>query len=160
MGAMPDENSNGKDKPRGFKAWLKHAFHVEPYDETSLSEEDRDVLERVAQRIHDKKMTPAAIMWAESHRNLNFIGSQLMVMAQPAFEMTHAFINFALGKLGIYIPPEDYPKLQTALEKRYSIEYFIQRLEALGATDYNTGSTETRAEHGEEADPDEESETP
>jgi len=157
---MPEDKQNGNDEPRGWKAWLKHAFHVEPYDETSLSEEDREILDRVAERIHDKKMTPAAIMWAESHRNLNFVGSQLMVMAQPAFEMTHAFINFALGKLGIYIPPADYPKLQAALEKRYSIEYFIQRLEALTATDYNTGSTETRAEDCEaEADPTED-ETP
>ena len=126
-----------QERPRGFRAWLRHAFAVERFDESSLSDEDKDVLGRLAQRIHDKKLTSAAILWADSHRHLNFLGSQLLVFARPVFDFTHPLLNTLLGRFGLYIPPADYPKLQNALEKRFSIEFFVRRLEALSAAGYN-----------------------
>lgn len=140
---MPDNDQDKLHKPRSWREWWRHAFAVEKYSESSLSSEDKDTIISLAKRIHGRGMTAPAILWAESHRYLNFIGSQVLVMFQPIFDMTNPFLNSLLGRFGIHIPSEEYPKLYTALEKRYSIEYFIQQLEALSAKDYNKGSTQS-----------------
>ena len=142
---MPADEPSGGGRPRGLVAWLKHAFAVDRYDETSLSEDDREILERLARRIHERQMTAPAILWAESHRYLNFLGSQVLVMIQPIFDLSNPFLNALLGRFGIYISPDDYRKLFMALEKRYSVEYFIQQLEALAAAGYNTPSATKQA---------------
>jgi hypothetical protein len=118
------------ERQRGFMAWLRHAFAIEKNDESSLSEDDKAVLIRLAERIHSRRMTSAAILWFQSNRHMNFLGSQVMVAAEPVFEMTHPLLNGVLRFLGLNIPPEDYPLLIAAFEKRYSIEYLIQQLEA------------------------------
>jgi len=152
MKVMPIQGDSGKDPPQGgLLAWFRHAFAVEQYDEASLNVDDKEILERIARRVHEKKMTAATILWVESHRNLNFIGSQLMVFSQPLFDMTHPLFNAVLNRFGIYIAPADFPKLARALEKRYSIEYLIQQLERFAAEDYNDASphapaTSTEAE--------------
>jgi hypothetical protein len=142
---MPADAPSGGERPRGLIAWLKHAFAVERYDESSLNADDKEILERLAQRIHEKRMTAPAILWAESHRYLNFLGSQVLVMLQPIFDLSNPFLNMLLGRFGIHISPEDYRKLFLALEKRYSVEYFIQQLEAHAAAGYNKNSAKTRA---------------
>lgn len=142
---MPTQDNSSDPPSGGLIAWFRHAFAVDKYDEDSLSEEDRAILVKVATRIHQKKMTAATILWVESHRNLNFIGSQLMVFSQPLFDMTHPLFNAVLNRFGIHIPPEDFPILARALEKRYSIEYFVQQLERLAAEDYNNKSPKTSA---------------
>jgi hypothetical protein len=126
-----------KQAPGGLRAWLRHAFAVEKYDESSLTEQDKEVLQSLAKAIHEKRMTAAAIVWVESNRHMNFIGSQFLVMFQPIFDLVHPVVNPILRRFGMYIAPGELPKLQAALEKRYSVEYFIQRLEACVATDYN-----------------------
>ena len=118
---------------RGFRAWLKHAFAVEAYDESVLGAEEKQAIERLAARIHEKGLTSAAILWVQSNRHFNWVSSQFMVMFQPIFEMTHPVLNSILRNFGLAIPPQEYPKLVSAFEKRYSIEYFVQRLEALAA---------------------------
>jgi hypothetical protein len=117
--------------PRGFWNWLRYAFAVEKYDESSLSEDDKGALQRLAERVHARRTTSAVILWMQSNRHMNFIGSQMMVAAQPVFEMTHPLLNAVLRNFGLNVPPEDYPLLVSAFEKRYSVEYLIQRLEAL-----------------------------
>lgn len=129
-------------KPRGFRAWLKHAFAVEPYDESSLSAEEKEALERLAARIHEKRLSSAAILWVQSNRHFNWLSSQVMVMFQPIFDMTHPLLNAILRNFGLAIPPAEYPKLVAAFEKRYSVEYFVQRLEALVAGDEHPPAAE------------------
>jgi hypothetical protein len=148
------DNSREEAARGGFWSWFRHAFAVDKFDESSLSDDDKEILARVALRVHEKKMTAAAILWVESHRNLNFIGSQLMVFSQPLFDMTHPLFNAVLNRFGIYIPPADFPRLARALEKRYSIEYFLQQLERCAAEDYNDGSPSApaAAAGAEEAD--------
>jgi len=148
---MPENDQDKHLQLRGWRKWWKHAFAAEKYDESSLSDEDKSTLISLAKRIHVRGMAAPAILWAESHRYLNFIGSQALVMFQPFFDMTHPFLNALLGRFGMHIPPEEYPKLYAALEKRYSIEFFIQQLEALSAKDYNKGSTQSDSALGSPA---------
>jgi hypothetical protein len=122
---------------RGLRAWCAHAFAIEPYDETSLSPEEKAVLERLAKQIDDRHLTTAAVLLVQSNRNMNWIGSQILVMFQPIFDLTHPLLNALLRNFGLNVPQKDYPVLCTAFEKRYSIEYFSQRLEAYAAGEYN-----------------------
>lgn len=135
-GALP-----GGD-PRGWwsrlKDWCRHAFEVEAYDESSLSEEERELLDRLAKWIDDRKLTAAAILWADSNRHFNFITSQALVFAQPVYDLSHPLIKFLMRQHKLDIPPEDLAKLAMALEKRYSIEYFVRRLEAHASGEYNS----------------------
>jgi hypothetical protein len=131
-GAGPAEpGAAPAEPPRGFWGWLRHAFAIEKYDESSLEPDDKAALQRFAERLHEKRMTAAAILWMQSNRHMNFLGSQALVVAQPVFELTHPLLNAALRNFGLNIPPEDYPHLVSAFEKRYSVEYLLQRLEAL-----------------------------
>jgi len=127
------DNTGQSPPPRGMRAWLAHAFAVEPYDETSLTEEERQVIERLAERIHARRLTTAAIFWVQSNRHFNWVSSQAMIFFQPFFDMVHPVLNGILRNFGLAIPPAEYPQLMSAFEKRYSVEYFIQQLEARAA---------------------------
>ncbi len=154
MGLMMDD-AQGREgqRPRGFRAWLKHAFAVEKYEESSLSDADKRILRKIAGQIHERRLTAAAILWIQSNRHMGWLASQALVMFGPIFDMTHTFFNAFSRNLGLYVAPADYPLLHAALEKRYSIEYFIQQLEAYAAGDYNTGSPEHEAPPSGDADP-------
>ncbi len=130
------------EQPRGFRAWLAQAFAIEAYDENSLSVEERAVLERLALQIDKRGLTSAAVLWVQSNRHMNWMGSQVLVMFQPIFDMTHPLLNAMLRNFGLNIPPAEYPTLCTAFEKRYSIEYLVQRLEACAAGEYNDNSAQ------------------
>jgi hypothetical protein len=84
-----------------------------------LPEEESAVLEKLAKKVVEKSMTVPAIIFLESVKPLNFIGSQAMVFFEP---MVQSVFNF-----------RDYDTLRSALEKRPTIEMLIQRIEALDA---------------------------
>ena len=138
----PSGNAPGVD-PRGWwarlKDWCRHAFEVDAYDESSLCEEEKALLDRLARWVHDRQLSAAAIIWADSNRHFNFITSQALVFAQPAYDLSHPLIKFLLRQHKLDLPPEDITKLAIALEKRFSIEYFVRRLEALASGEYNIG---------------------
>lgn len=135
---MPSDSPAAKaappaDKPRGLRAWLKHAFAVEPYDESSLAEAEKQAITRLAARIEERGLATAAILWVQSNRHFNWMGSQAMVFFQPIFDMTHPVLNGVLRTFGLAIPPAEFPALASAFEKRYSVEYFLQQLESCAA---------------------------
>jgi hypothetical protein len=118
-----------------FSAWWRHAFAVDKYDESSLSEEDKLALQSLAARISASGMTTPAILMLQSNRHMNFIGSQVMVAAEPIYGLTHQLLQPLLTRIGLYIPPAEMPALIAAFEKRYSVEYVIQQLEAAADED-------------------------
>jgi hypothetical protein len=138
---MQDQQQAPAQPPaRGWRARWAHAFAIEKYDETSLTQEERMVLDNLALQIEKRRLTSAAVLWVQSNRHMNWLGSQFLVMFQPIFDMTHPVLNGLLRNFGLNIAPKDYRHLCTAFEKRYSIEYFIQRLEACAAGEYNKDS--------------------
>ena len=102
------------------KFWhaLKHAFAVES-EEYELTEEEKKVLEQFADEIVKRGLTVPTILFAQSSKPLSFIGSQVMLILRPIIQM-------------IYPTTTVYDKLQSALEKRKGLEYFIEILEAKG----------------------------
>ena len=78
------------------------------------SEEDA-VLEKVAKKVVEKRMAVPAIMFLESVKPLNYIGSQAMVFFEPIIQ---TIFNF-----------KDYNTLRCAFEKRESVEILILKIE-------------------------------
>lgn len=83
-----------------------------------ISEERKKFLiNKIAQRIVDLRMTPVAIVFLESSKPLSFLGNQLMVFFQPFYR---AFFSF----------PE-YDEIALMLEDRNNIEALICEIERL-----------------------------
>lgn len=143
MSGLDSDQDSGKSQPGGLRAWFAHAFAVGEYSADSLAPEEREALERLAQGIHKRGLTPAAILWIDSQRGLNWIGSQALVFAEPLYDLAKPMLNFLLRLFGfgrrggnpLELNPQEYKVLYSALEKRYSIEYLVSRLEELQAGD-------------------------
>lgn len=73
------------------------------------------IIERIASRVVDLKLTPLAIVMLESSKPLSFIGSQLMVFFQPIITAIFPF--------------QQYDEVAALLEDRTSIEELIQTIE-------------------------------
>ncbi len=85
----------------------------------ALPEDESRVLDKLAGKVVEKGMTVPAILFLESVKPLNFIGSQAMVFFEP---IVQTVFNI-----------KDYDTLRQALEKRQTIEILLQKIEALDA---------------------------
>lgn len=81
-----------------------------------IPEERRDeILGKIAGEIVDRRLSAPAIMFLESMKPLSFIGSQLMVMANP-------FVQVLFNS-------RTYWEVTVLLEDRKNVEYLIQEIE-------------------------------
>ena len=85
--------------------------------EEALSEEDRAFLDRLADGIARRRLTPVALFFLESTKPLGFLGSQAMHFFRPVVQI-------------VWSDPASYDRLTRLLEKRGSIELLLRRLEA------------------------------
>ena len=88
-------------------------------EEKRLPEEEDAVLDKLAHKVVDKGWTVPAILFVESVKPLNYIGSQTMVFFEP---MVQTIFNF-----------RDYDTLRTALEKRETLEILLTKIEKYDA---------------------------
>ena len=85
-------------------------------EKPALPAEEDAVLEKLAKKVVEWKMAVPAILFLESVKPLNFIGSQTMVFFEP---IVQAVFNI-----------KDYDTLRCALEKRKTIEILLLKIEA------------------------------
>jgi hypothetical protein len=94
-----------------------------------LTEEQRNsIAQTLAQEIVDRDLTAAAIFLLEAGRPFSFLGSQLMVFAEP---LVHSVFKF-----------RSYDDLAMFFENRANVELLIQTIEKL--------DVEARAKRAEE----------
>jgi hypothetical protein len=86
-------------------------------DEADLTDDERTLLDELADGIARRRLTPAAMFFLESVKPLGFVGSQMMVFLRPMISV-------------IWTNPTRWDQLQAILEKRGSIELLLRRLEA------------------------------
>ncbi len=79
-------------------------------------EEELAIIEKVGRKVVERGMSVPAIVFLESVKPLNFIGSQALVFFEP---IVQTIFNI-----------RDYDTFRSALEKRPSIELLIQKIEA------------------------------
>lgn len=87
-----------------------------------LTPAEHAALEKLTDLVVKRGMTVPAIIFLESVKPLNYIGSQAMVFFEP---MIQTVFNF-----------RDYDTVRTALEKRPSLEIMIRKIEAADAIAY------------------------
>jgi acyl-CoA reductase-like NAD-dependent aldehyde dehydrogenase len=95
---------------------LKYAFSI-PKEEETVNDREKILLEKIASLIVERHMEVIAITFLESVKPLNFLASQAMLLLKPIVE-------------SLFPMEEKYKELQKILEKRGSIEYLIQAIEA------------------------------
>ncbi|HUV30777.1 MAG TPA: hypothetical protein VMY05_06805 [Acidobacteriota bacterium] len=100
-------------------SFLKGGINLPESEKNPFPEEEQAVLEKLARKTIEKGMTVPAILFLESVKPLNFIGSQILIFFEP---IVQTIFNF-----------KDYNTFRSALEKRESIEFLITRIEAFDA---------------------------
>ncbi len=83
--------------------------------EGSLTPEQDEVLEKVAKKVVEKRMTVPALMFIESVKPLNFIGSQVMVFFEPIVQTIFDFKGYTI--------------FREAIEDRENVELLMQKIE-------------------------------
>jgi hypothetical protein len=91
---------------------FKHAFAT---DSATLDDSDTELIRKLADFVVRRNMSVPAIMFLESVRPLNFVGSQAMVFFKPIISR--------------FFTKVDYDKLATMLEKREVIDRLIKEIE-------------------------------
>ena len=90
-------------------------------DAEPIPEDEDRILDKVAMRVVRWKMSVPAIIFLESVKPLNYIGSQTMVFFEP---IVQALFNF-----------REYDTFQRAMERRENVERLLQKIEAADAVD-------------------------
>ena len=85
--------------------------------EGELSDEDRALLDQLAEGVAARRLTAAAMFFLESVKPLGFTGSQVMVFLRPIVSI-------------LWPEPTRWDRLQAILERRGAIELLLRRLEA------------------------------
>ena len=98
-------------------AGLRHAFAVNTHG--PLTEADRKLLARLAMAIVLRRMTGPAILFLESLRPLNYIGSQAMTFLRP-------FLTPLFNRA-------DYKRLAAVLERREGLRNLVEAIEDAAA---------------------------
>jgi hypothetical protein len=84
-----------------------------------LTENEAAVMERVAAKVVEWKMTVPAILFLESVKPLNYIGAQAMVFFEP---FVQALFNI-----------KDYDTFREMMERRENMERLLLKIEELDA---------------------------
>ena len=98
-----------------MKGWLKKAFAVEAPNGGVPTDAQKAVVDKVCREVVKRHMTTPALIFLESVRPLNYIGSQVMYFFQP-------FIS-------VILTSEAYQHFAEFLEHRKSVDYLCQRIE-------------------------------
>ena len=96
-------------------SFFKGSFDLPESGKDGLPENEDAILEKLAVKVVEKGMAVPAILFLESVKPLNFIGSQMMVFFEP---IVQTVFNF-----------KDYDTLRTALEKRETVEIMLLKIE-------------------------------
>lgn len=91
-----------------------------PPEEDELTPQERDLVARTARKVVERGMTIPAILFLESVKPLNYIGSQVMVFMEP---FMHAILRSV----------NDYNLFRQMMEKRDNVERLLQKIEELDA---------------------------
>lgn len=92
-----------------------------PVDEAALAQEqaEGEIMQRLAAKVVEWKMTVPAILFLESVKPLNYIGAQAMVFFEP---IVQTIFNL-----------KDYDTFRIMMEKRENVEKLLLKIEELDA---------------------------
>ena len=94
-------------------SWFKS--ETKAVEVKKLSAEDQQLLDKIGTKIVEYQMTVPAILFLESVRPLNFIGSQVMYFFQPMVQ--------------IFFSAAEYERFAKIIEDRETVESLIVAIE-------------------------------
>ena len=97
--------------------WWKHAFAVDPPGPAEPTEQQRQVIDKLCGEVVRRHLKTPAVLVLEMHRPFNYLSAQLLHFFQPI--------------VAAVADTEGYRQFTLFLEQRGSIDYLVQRLEAL-----------------------------
>ena len=100
----------------------------EPDNTNKPTPEEQELIDKFAQWVVKRGLTVPAIMAIESTKPLNWIGSQMMLIAEPAAWALEPFLKAAFS-----FNHQDYLRFQRLMEKRWSMEQLILAIEKFDA---------------------------
>lgn len=100
------------------ESW-KNAFAVETADAADFTDEERDLARRVARKIVDRGLGLPGVLFIESARPLNFVGSQALAYFEP---IVRGLVDW-----------DDYTRFRVMLERRGSVELILGAIESAEA---------------------------
>ena len=86
-------------------------------DNTELTPHQDEILTKIAQKVVSWKMSVPAILFLESVKPLNYVGSQMMAFFEPFVQAIFSW--------------KDYDELRSMMEERETVERLLQRIEQL-----------------------------
>lgn len=96
---------------------FRHAFAIQG---ANLTDNDTGLIKKLADLVIRRNMSVPAVLFLESVRPLNFVGSQAMAFFKPL--------------LSRFFTREEYDKLANILEKREVIDLLINEIEEKAGT--------------------------
>jgi len=102
-----------------FKGLFSHGSGKPMVSARPLTEDETRVIEKVAVKVVEWKMTVPAILFLESVKPLNFIGAQALIFFEP---FVQTLFNF-----------KDYDTFRELMERRESVEHLLVKIEELDA---------------------------
>lgn len=96
--------------------WNRAGFKVEA---TPLTPKQEEILDKLAHKVVQWRMTVPAILFLESVKPLNFVGSQMLVFFEPFVQAVFTV--------------RDYNEFVRMMEERENVERLLQRIEKLDA---------------------------
>lgn len=101
-------------------AFLRDMFSMGPKgtgEDRELTPHQEEILSKIAQKVVHWKMSVPAILFLESVKPLNYIGSQMMAFFEPMFQAVFSW--------------KDYDEFRSMMEERDTVEKLLQIIEKL-----------------------------
>lgn len=105
----------------------KNAFAMGAKEPKALNERQEVIMETLAAKVVEWKMSVPAILFLESMKPLNYVGSQALVFFGP---IVNSFFTI-----------RDYDDFVAMMEERGNIERLLQRIEAKEGVRESKGRT-------------------
>ena len=99
-----------------------------PDNDSAPTPEEQELMDRVAKLIVRRGLSIPAIMFFESIKPLNWLGSQGMIVAEPFVWAVSPLLHTMFG-----LKHKDYLTFQRAMEKRHNMENLILTIEKIDA---------------------------
>lgn len=96
--------------------WLKNAFAIQKPEAVVLTPRQEEILDRLAAKVVEWRMSVPAVLFLESVKPLNYIGSQMLVFFSP-------IVN------GLFTI-KDYDDFVALMEERGNVELLLKKIEA------------------------------
>ena len=102
-------------------AFLRDMFSMGPRrgENEPLSPRQEEILTKIAQKVVYWKMSVPAVLFLESVKPLNYVGSQMMAFFEPMFQAVFSW--------------KDYDEFRIMMEERGTVERLLRRIEQLDA---------------------------